>query len=143
MAVKVRELVWELLVERRLNSAFQVLPENRREFLETFGKRLRKLEETDEQAGKDLLLAIRSQQTKELKRIGKAFREHAANLSEILMRVVVANPAYPLDEVPAGCPKCATSECEDSIDCQRRAAMIKHNVLVRDIEKLLTFNPLA
>lgn len=141
LAESIQTTIWEMLVDRRINNTFQVEPNKRRAFLEEFGKRVRKLEETDESAGKDLLLSIRSQQTKELKRIGKAFREHSANLSTLLIKILTSNPTIPLEEIPAPClnpgPECGHA------DCAKRAAMIAHNNLSREIEKLLTVDPLA
>lgn len=145
MAESIKQLIWEMLVDRRLNNTFQILPENRREFLETFGKRLRKLEETDESAGKDMLLTIRKEQVGEIKRIAKAFREHCANLTAMLIKVHQANPPIPLEEVPDACASgdCGGEECERLPTCDARAAAIAHNKLAREIEKLLLHDPLA
>lgn len=141
LAVKVKELIWEMLVDRRINNAFAVPPEKRRAFLEEFGTRLRKIDE--EQEGQDLLLAIRKEQVKELKRIAKAFREHAAQLSQVLIRVMQANPPYPIDEIPKSCGACGTPAASCDTDCSAAAEMAQHNFLIREIEKLLTTNPLA
>lgn len=138
---KVQETIWEMLVDRRINNTFQVLPEKRRPFLEEFGKRVRKLDE--EQEGQDLLLMVRKEQVKELKRIAKAYREHAAQLSQLLITVLKANPPFDLDVIPPSCGACETPECEKFTTCDERAAMIRHNIMTREIEKLLTINPLA
>jgi len=139
MGKRVQELIWEMLVDRRMNNAFQVLPEKRRDFLEEFGKRLRKME--DDEDGKDTLLMIRKEQVKELKRIAKGFRDHSAKLSDVLIKVLHANPPFPLEDIPPMCPA-YPKPCEHK-DCAQRAAMVAHNVLAREIEKLLTIDPLT
>lgn len=141
LAVKVKELIWEMLVDRRMNNAFQVPPEKRRLFLEEFGTRVRKLDE--EQEGQDLLLSIRKEQIKELKRIGKAYRDHCAKLSQLLIEVFKANPPYKLEEIPKTCGACGTPAASCDTDCAAAAAMVQHNVLARAIEKILTIDPLT
>lgn len=135
LAEKIKRAIWELLVARKLDSAFQLKPEDRRNFLEDFGQKVRKIEDEDD--GKDTLLTIRKEQVKQLKQIGKAYRDRSRELEAMLTLIVAANPEYRLEEIPKSCGACGTPNASCDMDCATAASMAQHNAVIRKAKKLL------
>lgn len=139
MQEKIKRHIWTMLVARKYDNAFQIKPHERRAFLEEFGKALRKLE--DEEDGKDTLLMIRKEQVKQLKALGKAHKKFGEEVSKTLMMILVANPEYPLDQIPKTCGACGTPAAQCDTDCAAAAAMAQHNQVIRNAMTLLERGP--